>query len=269
MKRITFVIGLVLLSGPGVRFHDRLGTADSLMRLIWLIVVACSFFPRTLFAGDRLSERSTEELLTRVENGKVQGPWILLELGRRKDPRIALVMKKTAVRYECATRRFLREADPSGKSEQVPENVYEFRRQEEPVEFAAKQVAARLGYKEHFDEIVAGLSSKDGKHRLRCIDALGDIGDRAAIAPLFRSGLLDDDGTPDAVDDRQSNRYSASARQALIKLIPDEAVRQSVKTSHQLKERRSALKQWWRKNKAKYEKLEYGKDRVREESKAD
>ena len=46
-------------------------------------------------------------------------------------------------------------------------------------------------------------------------------------------------------------------------------MRQSVKTSHQLKERRSMLKQWWRKNKAKYEKLEYGKDRVREESKAD
>ena len=269
MKRITFVIGLVLLSGPGVRFHDRLGTADSLMRLIWLIVVACCLLPSIGLAETWWSTRSTEELLESIESGQMDADSAILELGRRRDPRIGPVVKKAAVRYEGKSRRFLREADPSGKSEQVPENVYEFRRREEPVEFAAKQVAARLGYKEHFDEIVAGLSSKDGKHRLRCIDALGDIGDRAAIAPLFRSGLLDDDGTPDEVDNHQAYRYSGQAIWALIALIGDASLRQTAMTSGNLSINRSALKQWWRKNKAKYEKLEYGKDRVREESKAD
>lgn len=218
-----------------------------------LLLAGAALCTRPVAAAD---SPSTDELLRLVQEGQARQS-VFSELERRSDPRIAPIAEKAARKYEHPTRLLLRKADPSGKSERINEQAGAFRDEAE-LQYYAKRLAAKNGDRQSFDEIAAQLSSPDGQTRKRALDAMPVIGDKAGIAAIFRSNIIDDDGTPDPVDDNYAYRYSDNAIKILKWLIPQDELPAALKKHHDRKVGRSALKQWWLKNRKKYERLEFG-----------
>lgn len=201
---------------------------------------------------------STDDLLMKVEEGNVSEISDIRDLGQRNDPRILPLLLRVAEKYEYQSRLALRKHD-GGVSEKANESF--FRGIEVPVEEEAKKAAARQGAKRYFDYFVAGLSSKDGSHKMDCIKVLKFIGDRAAIKYLIP--IVDDHGVPYVAEGRQKPpEYSDIAIGVIANLIPADDLPAALKGNYIPDKSRSAIKQWWKKNKSKYERLEFGKEKA-------
>lgn len=226
------------------------------------LVLLLSMVSWTALAGAetlRYSEKSTDEIVSRLESGNISEINDLLALGTRSDPRILPLLQKTAANYQIHTRRRLREYDPSGKSEAA--NDADFRSLERPFEIAAMKAAARLGDKNAFDYFVLGLSTSNGKFRIECMETLIYIGDRAAIKNL--APIIDDDGVPYKSDSHyKPPHFSDVAMSAIRKLMPANEVPEALRGDYVAAEWRIALKQWWKKNKSKYASLPFGKEKI-------
>lgn len=205
------------------------------------------------------SEVSSDAIVARLRNGEDVGWGAILELGRRGDPKVRPFLADIGENYESELRHRIRKLDP--KSEAI--NEESFRRIEIPIELAAKKAAARLGEKKYFDYFVVGLSSKDDEFRIDCIETLEYIGDRAAIKHLIP--ILEDSRVPVGKEGRilyAPPPFSGYAALALAKFIPESEMPPVLKGFYEGDKWRAAIKQWWKHNKGKYSRLEFGKEKI-------
>jgi len=226
------------------------------MRSFVLGLLAAAIISSPCAAATRAS---SDAIVARLQNGDGVEWGDILELGRRGDPKVRPFLVGIGEKYVSELRRRIRKVSP--ESEAV--NEESFRDIEVPIELYAKKAAARLGEKKYFDYFVAGLSSKDDEYRLDCIETLKYIGDRAAIKHLIP--LLEDSRIPVGKEGRildGSPPFSGYAALALAEFIPKGEVPPALKGFYEADKWRPAIKQWWKSNKGKYGRLEFGKEKI-------
>lgn len=212
-------------------------------------------------ADRRYSDMSTDEIITRLEDGNTAATNDILALGTRNDPRIFPLLRKAAAKHESYSRRAIRKADPSGRSELANEDY--FRSIEKPVELASLKAMARLGDEQAFNQFVLYLSSSTGDFRVECIDTMFYIGDRAAIRHLVP--IMDDDRplyeTSEYSHHRPGN-YSDVAMSTLRRLMPDSEVPVALRGFYSAAEWRPPLKLWWARHKSRYAAMPFGAENI-------